>query len=44
MTWEWRDRALEQQFVSWARLPFQFVFMWAAWMVARSQPSRHTRA
>lgn len=44
MTWDWRDRALNQQFVSWARLPFQFVFMWAAWMVARSQPSRPARA
>jgi len=44
MTWDWRDRALDQQFVSWARLPFQFVFMWAAWMVARSQPSGHTRS
>ncbi len=44
MTWDWRDRVLYQQFVSWARLPFQFVFMWAAWMVARSQPSRHPRA
>ena len=44
MTWDWRDRSVGQQFVSWARLPFQFIFMWAAWMVARSQPSRPTRA
>ena len=44
MTWDWRDRSVGQQFLSWARLPFQFVFMWVAWMVARSQPSRSTRA
>lgn len=37
MVWDWRDRSFGERFISWARLPFQFVFIWAAWMVARSQ-------
>ena len=36
MTWDWRDRALSEQLVSWGRLPFQFLFIWAAWRVARA--------
>jgi len=37
MVWDWRDRAFGDRFISWARLPFQFVFIWAAWMVARNE-------
>lgn len=44
MTWDWRDRSFSEQFLSWARLPFQFVFIWLAWMVARSQPSADKRS
>ena len=36
MVWDWRDRSFAERFVSWARLPFQFVFLWLAWMVAKS--------
>lgn len=38
MTWDWRDRAASEQFVSYARLPFQFLFIWAALQVARANP------
>ena len=42
MVWDWRDRSFSERFVSWARLPFQFVFIWVAWMVSRSQATpRH---
>jgi uncharacterized membrane protein len=42
MVWDWRDRSFSERFVSWARLPFQFVFIWLAWMVSRSQAApRH---
>ena len=36
MTWDWRDEAASQQFISWARLPFQFLFIWAAWSIIQS--------
>ena len=39
MVWDWRDRSLSEQFVSWARLPFQFVFIWVAWKVASRRTS-----
>lgn len=35
MAWDWRDRALGEQAVSWARLPLQFVLVWLAWQVTR---------
>jgi uncharacterized membrane protein len=38
MTWDWRDRAASEQFVSYARLPFQFLFIWVAVQVARANP------
>ena len=42
MVWDWRDRTFGERFVPWARLPFQFVFIWVAWMVSRSQATpRH---
>lgn len=34
MTWDWRDRAVSEQVVSWARLPLQFVLIWWAWRIA----------
>jgi uncharacterized membrane protein len=36
MTWDWRNEAALQQFISWARLPFQFLFIWAAWSIIQS--------
>ncbi|CAB5048974.1 MAG: hypothetical protein F2930_03735 [Actinobacteria bacterium] len=36
MTWDWRNEAASQQFISWARLPFQFLFIWAAWSIIQS--------
>jgi uncharacterized membrane protein len=36
MTWDWRNEAASQQFFSWARLPFQFLFIWAAWSIIQS--------
>lgn len=36
MVWDWRNEVASQQFVSWARLPFQFLFIWAAWSVVQS--------
>lgn len=35
MTWDWRDRPAGEQFVSWARLPLQFVLIWWAWRIAQ---------
>lgn len=40
MTWDWRDRPLGEQLVSWARLPFQFVFVWLAWRIMRECTER----
>ncbi len=36
MTWDWRNETASQQFISWARLPFQFLFIWAAWSIIQS--------
>ena len=36
MVWDWRDRTTAEQVVSWARLPFQFLFLWVALQVAKS--------
>ena len=39
MAWDWRDRPAGEQFIAYARLPFQFLFVWLAWQVAqRSMP------
>lgn len=35
MTWEWRNRSVGEQAVSWVRLPLQFVLIWLAWRVHR---------
>ena len=36
MVWDWRDRSVAEQVVSWVRLPFQFLFLWVAMQVAKS--------
>ena len=38
MTWDWRDRTMSEQFISWARLPFQFLFIWVALRIAQANP------
>jgi uncharacterized membrane protein len=35
MVWDWRDRPASEQVIAWARLPFQFLFIWVAWRVAQ---------
>ena len=40
MVWDWRDRSIPEQVVSWIRLPFQFVLIWLAWRVSRRTSSR----
>jgi uncharacterized membrane protein len=39
MVWDWRNEVASQQFISWARLPFQFLFIWAAWSIVQSLSS-----
>lgn len=36
MTWDWRDRPVSEQIVSYGRLPLQFVLIWLAWRVFTS--------
>ena len=36
MVWDWRNEPASQQFVSWARLPFQFLFVWVALHIAKA--------
>jgi uncharacterized membrane protein len=36
MVWDWRDRSTAEQVVSWARLPFQLLFLWVAMQVAKA--------
>jgi uncharacterized membrane protein len=41
MTWDWRNRSGGEQFISWARLPLQFVMVAVALRVARTaQPKQ----
>ena len=35
MAWDWRDRPFGDQLIAYGRLPFQFLFVWLAWQVAR---------
>jgi uncharacterized membrane protein len=35
MTWDWRDREVSEQIVSWVRLPLQFILIWWAWRIAK---------
>ena len=40
MAWDWRNRPASEQLIAYARLPFQFLFIWLAWQVAkRSAPT-----
>lgn len=34
MVWDWRDRSVAEQIVSYVRLPFQFFFIWSALRIA----------
>jgi len=36
MVWDWRNEVASQQFISWVRLPFQFLFIWAAWSIVQA--------
>jgi len=36
MVWDWRNEVASQQFISWARLPFQFLFIWVALKIAQA--------
>lgn len=36
MAWDWRDKPFSDQVVSYGRLPFQFLFIWIAWKIARA--------
>ena len=36
MVWDWRNEPASQQFISWARLPFQFLFIWVAWVIIQT--------
>ena len=38
MVWDWRNEVASQQFIAWARLPFQFLFIWVALQIARANP------
>ena len=38
MVWDWRNEVASQQFISWARLPFQFLFIWVALKIAQANP------
>ena len=35
MAWDWRDRPADEQAVAYLRLPFQFLFIYWAWRIAR---------
>jgi uncharacterized membrane protein len=43
MTWDWRDRPAGEQFVSWARLPLQFLLIWWAWRIARGAETKEAQ-
>ena len=38
MAWDWRNEEISRQFVSYGRLPFQFLFIWVALRIARANP------
>ena len=39
MVWDWRDHSASDQFISYARLPFQFLFIWLALRIAQRKDS-----
>jgi uncharacterized membrane protein len=36
MAWDWRNEPIGDQLVAYGRLPFQFLFIWLAWKIARA--------
>jgi len=40
MVWDWRNEVASQQFISWARLPFQFLFIWFALQIYKANTDR----
>jgi uncharacterized membrane protein len=42
MVWDWRDRSAGEQLIAWVRLPFQFLFIWLAWRVAKRSTVHRT--
>ena len=45
MTWDWRDRSVGEQVVSWVRLPLQFVLIGLAYAASRPvEPRLRTRS
>jgi uncharacterized membrane protein len=36
MAIQWRDRAMPEPLIAYARLPFQFYFLWAAWKLMQA--------
>ena len=43
MTWDWRDRSVTDQIVSWVRLPLQFVLIGIALAIAGPTDRRAPR-
>lgn len=44
MTWDWRDRPLNERIVSYVRLPLQFVIVWLAWKVFNAMRTEAVRS
>ncbi|MSZ16192.1 MAG: hypothetical protein F2618_00855 [Actinobacteria bacterium] len=42
MAWDWRDQPFSDQVVSYGRLPFQFLFIWLAWKIAKATDDSDT--
>ena len=42
MAWDWRDQPFSDQVVSYGRLPFQFLFIWLAWKIAKATADSDT--
>ena len=42
MAWDWRDKPFSDQVVSYGRLPFQFLFIWLAWQIAKEPADSDT--
>ena len=42
MAWDWRDKPFSDQVVSYGRLPFQFLFIWLAWKIAKATAGSDT--
>ena len=42
MAWDWRDKPFSDQVVSYGRLPFQFLFIWLAWKIAKATDDSDT--